>query len=309
MRPLPDARRSANPPRGRATRAPIEESEAPDRGLETGSAAADPSAAGSMSSMSCRNVSGKARHRVESDRHDDPPSGIAPFGSILILLKGVCQWLPALTSTSYAILGLLALKPWTTYELAQQMDRALGRFWPRAESRIYEEPKKLVARGLARASSEMVGKRPRTVYTITAKGRRALAEWVADPGFRSRARVRTADQGVLCRTRDQSAICSPRSPAVREWSDERLGASARVPQAYLDGNGPFSRAPPVASSSSASSSSTSISWLSAGPSGRAGSSMHGPTTSPRPSLIGRHSRLRQPSPQHAGEWAEMNPDH
>ena len=68
----------------------------------------------------------------------------------------------ALTPTSYSILGLLALKPWTTYELAQQMERALGQFWPRAESRLYEEPKKLVAHGLARASSEMVGKRPRT---------------------------------------------------------------------------------------------------------------------------------------------------
>jgi PadR family transcriptional regulator AphA len=28
---------------------------------------------------------------------------------------------PPLTSTSYAILGLLALRPWTTYELAKQM--------------------------------------------------------------------------------------------------------------------------------------------------------------------------------------------
>ena len=35
-----------------------------------------------------------------------------------------------LTTTSYAILGLLAVKPWTTYELAQQMRRALGQFWP-----------------------------------------------------------------------------------------------------------------------------------------------------------------------------------
>ena len=90
---------------------------------------------------------------------------------------------PALTPTSYAILGLLAVKPWTTYELAQQMDRALGRFWPRAESKLYEEPKKLVAHGLARASSETVGKRRRTVYTITAKGRRALAN-----GCRHRAK-------------------------------------------------------------------------------------------------------------------------
>jgi len=88
----------------------------------------------------------------------------------------------ALTSTSYAILGLLAVKPWTTYELAQQMDRALGRFWPRAESRIYEEPKKLVAHGLARATTEMVGKRRRTIYAITPKGRRALEQWVPTPG-------------------------------------------------------------------------------------------------------------------------------
>ena len=28
-----------------------------------------------------------------------------------------------LTSTSYAILGLLAVKPWTTYELAKQVDQ------------------------------------------------------------------------------------------------------------------------------------------------------------------------------------------
>jgi len=86
-----------------------------------------------------------------------------------------------LTTTSYAILGLLAVQPWTTYELAQQMQRALGQFWPRAESKLYEEPKKLVAGGLARATKETTGKRPRTVYTITAKGRRALAAWIPTP--------------------------------------------------------------------------------------------------------------------------------
>ena len=86
------------------------------------------------------------------------------------------------TTTSYAILGLLAIKPWTTYELAQQMDRALGRFWPRSESKLYEEPKKLVAHGLARAAEERVGRRGRTVYSITPRGRRALARWQAEPG-------------------------------------------------------------------------------------------------------------------------------
>src|SRR3989440_1164812 len=88
----------------------------------------------------------------------------------------------SLTTTSYAILGLLAIKPWTTYELTQQMDRSLGRFWPRAQSKLYEEPKKLVAEGLARASKEAVGRRRRTVYAITPKGRRALAAWLTEPG-------------------------------------------------------------------------------------------------------------------------------
>jgi len=39
------------------------------------------------------------------------------------------------------------------YELTQQMGRSLGRIWPRAASKLYEEPKKLVAAGLARAAA------------------------------------------------------------------------------------------------------------------------------------------------------------
>jgi PadR family transcriptional regulator AphA len=34
---------------------------------------------------------------------------------------------PTLTTTSYAILGLLAVKPWTTHELVVQVDRSLRR--------------------------------------------------------------------------------------------------------------------------------------------------------------------------------------
>jgi DNA-binding PadR family transcriptional regulator len=145
---------------------------------------------------------------------------------------------PTLTSTSYAILGLISVKSWTTYELAQQMDRALGRFWPRAESKLYEEPKKLVAHGLAKASTEMVGRRPRTIYTITAKGRRALAEWVPTPGagpvveFEQLIKVFFAEHATKT---DLLATLA----GVREWSEERLGAGAAVPQAYLAGKGAF----------------------------------------------------------------------
>ena len=67
-----------------------------------------------------------------------------------------------LTTTSFAILGLLAVQPWSSYELTRQMDRSLGRIGPRAQSKLYEEPKKLVHHGLAGASAERVGLRGRT---------------------------------------------------------------------------------------------------------------------------------------------------
>src|SRR5581483_2756096 len=86
-----------------------------------------------------------------------------------------------LSTTSYAILGLLALRPWTTYELTQQLKRNLHYFWPRAESGVYEEPKNLVQQGLAESRREPFGRRPRTVYTITSAGRAALARWLEEP--------------------------------------------------------------------------------------------------------------------------------
>ena len=70
------------------------------------------------------------------------------------------------------------MRPWTTYELAQQMDRSVGRMWSSATSVVYEEPKRLVRDGFARDEQAFTGKRASTVYSITSKGRRALAAWL-----------------------------------------------------------------------------------------------------------------------------------
>jgi len=86
-----------------------------------------------------------------------------------------------LTTTSYAVLGLLALRDWSTYELAQQMQRSMRLWWPRAASRVYEEPKRLVRLGLATRTRERTGRRPRTVYGITDDGRAALRAWLREP--------------------------------------------------------------------------------------------------------------------------------
>jgi PadR family transcriptional regulator, regulatory protein AphA len=86
-----------------------------------------------------------------------------------------------LDATPYALLGLLSMRPWTTYELAQQVRRSLDWFWPRAERKLYEDPKRLAAAGLASATEDYTGKRRRTVYAITAKGRRELRAWLGRP--------------------------------------------------------------------------------------------------------------------------------
>ena len=143
-----------------------------------------------------------------------------------------------LTTTSYAILGLLATRSWTTYELARQMGRALGSFWPRAESKLYEEPKKLVARGLARATKEKVGKRPRTVYSITPAGRSALQAWMptASAGpvleFEGLVKVFFAEHG----TRSDLLATIER---VRARVEDRAAGGVAITREYLDGKGPF----------------------------------------------------------------------
>lgn len=85
-------------------------------------------------------------------------------------------------TTGNALLGLLAQRPsWAIYDLTQQLRRNMRWFWPRVESRIYDEAKNLVRRGLATAETRTAGGRRRTVYSITDDGRRQLREWLATP--------------------------------------------------------------------------------------------------------------------------------
>ena len=87
----------------------------------------------------------------------------------------------ALTTTSFAVLSVLALRDHPTYELARQARSSLHYLWPRAESNLYAEAKRLVVAGLASAREERSGGRRRTVYSITDAGRAALTDWLARP--------------------------------------------------------------------------------------------------------------------------------
>lgn len=143
-----------------------------------------------------------------------------------------------LTTTSYGVLGLLAVRPYSTYELTKEMGRSVGRLWPRAQSKLYEEPKKLVAHGLATAREEMVGRRRRTVYTITRRGRRALSQWLSEPGagpsleFEALLKLIFAEHG----TRDDALASIARA---RAWAVEQNEENIAAARAFIDGSGRF----------------------------------------------------------------------
>lgn len=108
---------------------------------------------------------------------------------------------PPPNSTSYALLGLLSLRSWSTYELAQQVHRSLRWFWPRTERRLYDEPKRLAAAGLVEVEERYAGRRRSRHYSITAQGREALAAWLGQPSaprvteFEAMVKVFFADAG------------------------------------------------------------------------------------------------------------------
>ena len=139
-----------------------------------------------------------------------------------------------LTTTSYAVLAQVAVHPWSTYELAQQRVRYFRYVWPRAESAIYREVKRLSSMGLLEGRKEHVGKRTRTVYSITDQGREALREWLGTPvspfamDFEAIIRLFVAPLG----TKDEIVATLE---MVLNDAREMLRFAGQVKQEFLDG--------------------------------------------------------------------------
>jgi DNA-binding PadR family transcriptional regulator len=139
-----------------------------------------------------------------------------------------------LTTTSYAVLAQVAVHSWSPYELAQQRVRYGSYGWPRAESAIYREVKRLSSMGLLDGKKEHVGKRSRSLYSITDEGREALREWLATPvspfamDFEAMIRLFVAPIGTkeqIVTTLDQ----------VRDDVREMLRFGGEVKQEFLEG--------------------------------------------------------------------------
>jgi PadR family transcriptional regulator AphA len=85
-----------------------------------------------------------------------------------------------LTPFSYVVLTLVGQGGAGAHDLVR-MARSGRIYWDAAASQWYAEPKRLEALGYLDARREPGQTRPRTHYTLTGKGRAALADWMEEP--------------------------------------------------------------------------------------------------------------------------------
>jgi PadR family transcriptional regulator AphA len=140
---------------------------------------------------------------------------------------------------TFGLLGMLGVRPWTSYELTRQVRRSLRFMWPTSEGHLYREQRRLVQLGWAQVEEEPAGRRTRKRYSITNDGRRALAEWLStepqEPILQIEGVMRTffADQGSAAQLVTSMETTSRQARAMR---DELLG----FVDDYLEDGGPMS---------------------------------------------------------------------
>ena len=86
-----------------------------------------------------------------------------------------------LSATAKVILGMLAARPRSGYEIKQLVDNSTRFFWAASYGQIYPELKRLEKAGLISGTDAPHGGRQRTVFDLTREGRKRAEEWISRP--------------------------------------------------------------------------------------------------------------------------------
>ncbi len=87
-----------------------------------------------------------------------------------------------MSTTQYAILGLLSIEPMSGYDIRQNFAESLSYFWSESYGQIYPTLRKLeLSRLITPVRQAAPDTRRRKVYTLTAAGRERLRVWLAEP--------------------------------------------------------------------------------------------------------------------------------
>jgi DNA-binding PadR family transcriptional regulator len=137
-----------------------------------------------------------------------------------------------MSTLGYAILGLLAAKPRTGYDLARLMRAPIGYMWTAHHSQIYPELARLEGEGLVTATViDGPGPRDTKRYEVTPAGRNALQDWVDSPLTpiaRSELMVRIRGLWLLPPERARAFLLTQ-----RKWYESRLATFAMEEAAFV----------------------------------------------------------------------------
>jgi len=99
-----------------------------------------------------------------------------------------------LSKPGYVVLGMIATGRRSGYAMSRTAKEATRHFWAMSDGQIYPQLKSLAEDGYVEGERESQGGRERVVYSLTAKGREALDEWL-NSGERAHFELR--DEGLL----------------------------------------------------------------------------------------------------------------
>jgi PadR family transcriptional regulator, regulatory protein AphA len=97
------------------------------------------------------------------------------------------------TAVTWAVLGLLAQRPRSGYEIKTAVDRTIRHFWAASYGQIYPELKRLEAAGWIEGEDAPRGSRARRVFRLTEAGRGALVDWLHG----TETRIELRDESLL----------------------------------------------------------------------------------------------------------------
>lgn len=131
----------------------------------------------------------------------------------------------------HALLGLLAERPMSGYELDQRFEASVGSTWTAGHSQIYPELNRLADDGLIEAGEP--GPRGRKTYAITGAGIAAVRAWLSetapDPTVRDESALRTYFLWLMEPEAARAHVERERDAAQETLHALRATAAARRP--------------------------------------------------------------------------------
>jgi PadR family transcriptional regulator, regulatory protein AphA len=83
------------------------------------------------------------------------------------------------TTTADSVLGVLSICPMSGYDIRRLIESSIGNFWNESFGQIYPALRRLEAEGCVAGEQHITdGRPPRTVYSLTDRGRDRLIAWL-----------------------------------------------------------------------------------------------------------------------------------